>query len=122
MRCDLCIHWHVHDQWETQSAGFRRCGAVRERWRIEDEAVGDIDRFPEDEPTTEHCSEEVGVRWLEAHQRAFQSARAYVQDGSDYTAELLTGPDFFCALFSPTDAAAPGEADAGAEDRSASAH
>ena len=73
-----------NEEWEAKSAGFGECLGVRERWRIEDEASQ-------------------GIEWDDAEDGAFQTrrrdalrnARAYVQDGSEYRAELFTAPDFF---------------------------
>jgi hypothetical protein len=58
---------------------MRWCRAVRERWLITDEASRNIK--------------------LVSDHTALAAARAYVQDGSQYQAEFITGPDFFCALF-----------------------
>jgi len=88
MRCDLCKHWKKdsdNEEWESKSAGFGECLAVRERWRIVDDGV------PRDTKFEDGYTEKVG--------EALKSARAYVQDGSEYRAELFTAPDFFCALF-----------------------
>ena len=81
MRCDQCKHWttKTHD-WTADTAGFGWCQAVRERWVIEDEA------------SSKRTDTETRIA-------ALKTARAYVQDGSEYTAALLTGPDFFCALY-----------------------
>lgn len=90
-RCDACKHWATEEKfdWEAASIDFRRCMAVKQRWDIMDNAArrvyeGDDDAY-------------------EARQRermeALKASRAYVQDGSEYHAELVTGPDFFCALF-----------------------
>ncbi len=93
-RCDQCRHWGRDDDdgsgWEGQSIGFKACSGVKERWRIEI-AIGI------DYATTE--------AWLAAESEALKLARAYTQDGSDYKAELVTGPDFFCALFKPKEPA-----------------
>lgn len=94
MRCDQCKHWKSgsdNEQWEARSAGFGECLGVRERWKIMDEAS--------------EC-----IEWDDAEDGKFQSTRiqalkshrAYVQDGSEYHAELFTAPDFFCALYIKT--------------------
>lgn len=98
-RCDGCKHWpDKSDEWEAEQAGLRRCAAVRARWDIADEA-------------SDALATEIGKRWwdedadddkFEAVRRdALRTARAYVQDGSQYTASFWTGPDFFCALHEP---------------------
>jgi hypothetical protein len=96
MRCDRCKHWDTKDAevgWEAETVGFRECQAVRERWRIQDEANGDK-HYPGDD-------EEAEKAWATRRIEALRNSRAYVQDGSEYRAELVTGPDFFCALFEP---------------------
>lgn len=90
MRCDGCKYWKKasdNEDWEAYDVGFGKCLGVRERWRITDEASN-------------------GIEWDSAEDGAFQTrrrdalrhSRAYVQDGSEYRATLLTAPDFFCAL------------------------
>jgi len=80
-------------------AGFRKCVAVRARWDIQDEATAGVPKYPDNEPTVEILYDDVGERWAKAMTEAFRKERAFVQDGSQYIAELWTGPDFFCAKF-----------------------
>lgn len=92
MRCDQCKHWKVasdNEEWEAKGVGFGECLAVRERWRITDEVSAALEYDSED-----------GSKFQTARRDALKAARAYVQDGSEYRAELFTAPDFFCALFS----------------------
>jgi len=63
--------------------------AVRERWRITDEATANMAYDDAD-----------ASQFQTRRKDALRAARAYVQDGSEYRAELFTAPDFFCALFS----------------------
>lgn len=91
MRCDECRHWKKeseNEEWEAKMAGFGECLGVRERWRIQDEATKNL----------EWDDAEDGA-YMKAQREALQAARAYVQDGSQYRAELFTAPDFFCALW-----------------------
>jgi hypothetical protein len=88
MRCDQCKHWKPIDEWEALSAGFRQCMAVRERWEIQDEASSGIE-----------WSYDENGEYIKRRKDALAAAKACVQDGSEYRADLLTGPDFFCALF-----------------------
>ncbi len=90
MRCDQCKHWESSDgkDWTANEAGFRRCLAVRERWTIQDEASQGLS-----------YGGGGGSNYASTRKNALIAARAYVQDGSEYFAELLTAPDFFCALF-----------------------
>jgi hypothetical protein len=91
MRCDACKHWQKDsefEEWEAQRAGFGECLAVRARWRIQEEATKGL--VWDDRDTSQYVTKQIDA--LRAH-------RAYVQDGSQYRAELFTAPDFFCALF-----------------------
>lgn len=85
MRCDQCKHWKPDDteDWAAEEIGFRLCTAVRPRWKIQDEA----------------SELKIEGDAAELRAEALRAARAYVQDGSEYLADLVTGPDFFCALF-----------------------
>lgn len=85
--CSTCRFWseNEHD-WTANSVGFRTCKAVRERWDIQDEASRGLEWDGE------------GSAYEKARADALRAARAYVQDGSEYRADLVTGPDFFCAL------------------------
>lgn len=91
VRCDSCKHWKKdsdQEEWEAKSAGFGECEGVRERWVIQDEASEGV----------EWDDEEEGA-FVTKRREALKAARAYVQDGSQYHAELFTAPDFFCALY-----------------------
>jgi hypothetical protein len=69
---------------------MNKCEAARPRWKITD---------PIERNST--------VSWKETQEKksaALNAAKAYVQDGSDYYAELVTAADFFCALYEKTDA------------------
>ena len=90
-RCDQCKHWKNesdNQEWEALSAGFGECLGVRERWVIQDEASEGIPYDGKDEGA-----------FSRSRREALKAARAYVQDGSQYRAELFTAPDFFCALY-----------------------
>lgn len=97
MRCDECKHWFVDDrpgyrEWEAEAVGFGECKAVRERWVVQDEANDGVRSW-------ETVGDEAEEQWMAKRRDALRAARAYVQDGSEYRAELYTAPDFFCALF-----------------------
>jgi hypothetical protein len=68
---------------------MRRCLAIRERWKIADEASEGIEYSREDDT------------FLNVRRKALADAKAFVQDGSQYCAELVTGPDFGCVLHEP---------------------
>lgn len=89
-RCDQCANWKIDDdhEWEARSVGFRKCAAVRPRWVIQDEASDKVAYGPGREDA-----------YIKSRRDALLAARAYVQDGSEYRAELMTGPDFSCPLF-----------------------
>ncbi len=87
-RCDNCKFWEQGKQdWTVTKIGFGRCKGVRERWNIEDDAVAGM-KFGDE-------TGDYGKRRI----AALQASRAYVQDGSQYMADLYTAPDFFCALY-----------------------
>jgi len=92
MRCDQCRHWNKQDahDWEAAGAEFGECKGVRERWVITEEAVEGIEWDSDDTSP-----------YVARRREALKAARAYVQDGSEYRAELMTAPDFFCALHKP---------------------
>lgn len=89
MKCDNCKHWkHEPEDWAASTIGYGRCLAVRERWEIQDEA------------STERWDDGFGAgEFGKMRSEALKRSKAYVQDGSEYKAELYTAPDFFCALF-----------------------
>lgn len=92
MRCDQCKHWdtaEIQPEWDAEAIGFHKCKAVRERWGIQDEASHGLDWDASNEDGT----------WMKVRNDALKESKAYVQDGSQYMADLVTGPDFFCALF-----------------------
>lgn len=89
MRCDQCKFWKaLPEEWEPAAVGFGECERVRPRWVITDEASAGL----------EWDSDEEGA-YMRSRRDALRTARAYVQDGSEYRAELFTAPDFFCALY-----------------------
>jgi hypothetical protein len=92
MRCDQCRHWNEQDKhdWEAAGVGFGECKRIRERWVITDKATKGIEWDSKDTSP-----------YVTKRREALLAARAYVQDGSEYRAELFTRPDFFCALFEP---------------------
>jgi hypothetical protein len=101
MRCDQCRHWNdppgYDESWEASEIGFKLCGAVRERWKIQDGVHGGEKHSPVD---ADAATDE---RWTRERKGALAASRAYVEDGSEYKALLWTGPDFFCAFFQKRD-------------------
>lgn len=93
MRCDGCKFWKKATDdgcgdWSAAAISFGECQAVRERWVIQDDASAGLEWSGDDDGA-----------YTKARRDALRAARAYVQDGSQYYAELMTGGDFFCALF-----------------------
>lgn len=87
MKCENCKYWtdkDSYDDWdidqEKKDMGLRRCSKAMElfeatEWR---DVNGDYRRAPKPQ---------------------FEDQKFFVQDGSDYKAEMFTKPDFFCAHF-----------------------
>ena len=86
--CGKCKHWRKSDSdWLMKEMG--ECKAIRETWEVRDDAFPNNDRHDHDD-------------WEEVErleQEAILSAKAVVQDGSDYSATLYSAADFGCVLF-----------------------
>lgn len=76
MKCASCKHWSEADSWSVgEDPAVRKCGKVKMFWDSTDwDSTGDKRIFLDD-------------------------SLAFVQDGSDYHAELLTKPDFCCIMW-----------------------
>lgn len=96
MRCDECEFWVPSDDWDVKAGGLRRCSAVREKWRVEDEVPEAAKDAKCDE---EYDDGQLSGLYAQASGVVFGRALAVVNDGSQYKAELLTRPDFGCVLF-----------------------
>ena len=99
-RCDECQHWLINspnEEWEAKGAGFGQCCGILERWRIMDDPLEEI--AYETDPAVKLSGEEAENYVLAQRLQNLKDARAYVQDGSQFRADLFTAPDFFCALF-----------------------
>lgn len=94
-KCETCKSWVDPKQvtWERRDSGMRGCAKVKERWEIEDSVSGEQRRPPWE------LGEDAANQWIERRLQGLRDAKAYVEDGSDYSAELVTGPDFSCALW-----------------------
>jgi hypothetical protein len=115
MRCDGCQHWIAPDEWEPNKYGFRFCGAMRERWKIEDAAVenapwpgGRHIVWQTDEKGNDFTEDAAWNAYEQKQIDAIKQERAYVEDGSQYMASMFTAPDFFCAKFTPLSVTPPG--------------
>lgn len=79
MNCSTCKNWKPRDEYETgHSLGLGKCAAAAMFW-----------------DATE-WDEEGNARQFKP---AFKDTKAFVQDGSDYKADLLTRPDFGCVSY-----------------------
>lgn len=107
MRCDTCKHWKEHTHWDIKTAGLRECEAVRQLWDVEDDvpktlsevddAMSDLEAGVDLTPDRKILADE----YIKAVDRVFGAAKAVVNDGSQYIAELLTRHDFGCVLHQP---------------------
>ena len=90
MRCDQCRFWQrpQYPAWEDDDVGFRTCERIIARWVIADDASSGL----------EWDSDPEG-KYIRARREALLASKAYVTDGSQYHAALITAPDFGCALF-----------------------
>ena len=90
MRCDRCKHWGVgEDGCERRMSGgllVKRCGKAVEWWYVSEWVESEDDGWHEERNAKPEYAEQ----------------KMFVQDGSDYKADLLTVADFFCAHFEPT--------------------
>ena len=97
-RCATCRLWSTDDEtigWTGPSIGMRPCRAVRQKWTIMDEA-NNGQRFAD-----ENAPDEADALFIKNRIDALKAAKAYVQDASEYFAQLVTGPDYSCVLHSP---------------------
>lgn len=83
MRCDNCKHWQKAKEYETgHGLGFGQCLNVPMFW--------DSTKWSGDGLARELKPE-------------FADRKAFAQDGSDYSAELITAPDFGCISYCPAE-------------------
>ena len=82
MRCDECKHWSKDtDNHYPESFNFGKCTRVKLFWECtkwDDSPDGEYDLMLTDDA---------------------EGNKAFVQDGSDYKAELITVADFGCVQF-----------------------
>lgn len=93
MRCATCKHWIEGDAWDAESSGVKRCSRIEPMWIVEGKAPAQLDgKYHWEDPVLD-------AKYVAAIDAAFNEAKAVVQDGSSYRAELLTRPDFGCVLW-----------------------
>lgn len=88
MKCSQCLHWHT----KHGEAEFGQCNAVPEGSAVADGVSRGFDPYPAD-----GGGDEAEARWELLRRKALQAAMAYLH--SARRAELITAPNFFCALF-----------------------
>lgn len=87
MRCDACEHWT-----RVSSPGNDYLGADRDEF-----VVGDCDVAA---PLWEATDwKKVGNDTVRVLKEEYRDIMIFAQDGSDYSASVLTKPEFFCAHF-----------------------
>ena len=91
MRCDQCQYWDESDEWDFESAGLRRCFAIKQSWDVKGDA------FPHEGKNRNDFDDWEEVERIEA--KALKAAKAVAQDGSSYAASIRTTGDFGCVLF-----------------------
>ena len=97
--CETCRYWGEDEdessEWEAISSGCRLCTRALPRWIIMDRANDGVKYAPM------HATEDDEKAWCQRRLDALREAKLYVQDGSEYRAELYTAPDFGCVLYGP---------------------
>ena len=88
--CETCKHWKQPEAWTTgYGLGLGRCQNIPMFW-----------------DATEWDEEGEGRKFLDQ----YKDTKAFAQDGSDYSAYLLTKPDFGCVSHEPSNAEITGRA------------
>lgn len=93
--CQSCKHWMPSEDWDVKAGGLRRCGAVKQKWVVEDEVPHEL---REGKYGFEGDEDQKTAAYFAAAERVFAKYKAVVMDGSQYRADLLTRPDFGCIL------------------------
>lgn len=83
--CKNCKYWDLENVKSVKNRTIRECKKVKMFW--------DATEWTEEEDEDLNC-----VRSLREENK---NDKAFVQDGSDYMAELLTRDDFGCNQFEP---------------------
>lgn len=91
--CESCANWaeEHHAAWDVSGTGMRVCQGVKERWTITD----NVERAPEGTADSDETYNEYAKR----KGAALLAAGAFVEDGSEYMAQLVTAPGFSCSLW-----------------------
>lgn len=92
-RCDGCAFWvEDNSDWRGSSFGFRKCSVIIHFDKLEDAAE---EAWRKENPSLcgDDASEDLMVAATDV---IIKATKAYTIDGSNYVAELWTGPDFGC--------------------------
>lgn len=90
MKCSRCCHWLDN----SGEAGFGKCRAVHRGCAITDQASRGFNPYP-----AEGGGDQAEDRWQSMRDDALKSAMAYLDGEGMRGIELVTAPDYFCALF-----------------------
>lgn len=94
MRCDQCKHWEpCGGNHGNEPIGVGECLKPKPLWDCSMWSDENGDEVPHQLPRGIH----------RVMKPEYADAKMFVQDGSDYTAHLLTRPDFYCAEFAKKD-------------------
>ncbi len=103
-RCATCRHWGAQtaacdefQDWQADKLRHKRCERVIPRWKIEG-SIPRVERAYIEDHLGFRRDETAEARYDKLMKEAFADHPAYVQDGSEYVAELITGPTFGCTL------------------------
>lgn len=89
IKCGECKYWGSKQPRFKEVDGMNRCGRLKELMEIRDEKWLQFVKSNQDRnPTAEEL----------AYKEALKSETAYLEDGSDFYAALITGPTFGCTL------------------------
>lgn len=91
MRCDECKHWNKAYQNQVQSLIVGQCTRAMPFW--------DASEWSE-ELSNKNDADGLWNGPDRVLKPEFADRKFFAQDGSDYMANVLTAPDFFCAEFS----------------------
>lgn len=98
MKCGECKFWKSGNNKENYNRGVRglgRCSRMPDLW--------DCTEWKED-------PDDKGGWSIQFNEKG-ENQKAFVQDGSDYSADLYTLTDFGCVLFEPTQEAQKDQTD-----------
>lgn len=106
--CTTCRHWmpavdpddelaeyRSHNDWQAEKIGYRKCMRIIARWKHQDKVDPTLQQKWRSGGATDKSATEA---YWKAVEEAVVASKAYVQDGSEYVADMFTAPDFGCVL------------------------